>query len=173
LPATGAIKSTYTSPILLEFLSGALIGAGWARGWRLGLGASVGLIALGICFLALCDYTAQLPSQLFGAALIVIGSLNATLGMLKSRPLLLLGDASYSIYLSHAFTLLAVKLVWTHVSHSTSVTTAIAFMGFALIASALGGIIVYGVVEGPVTRWFSAKLKRTAKIGPSTEAMPA
>jgi exopolysaccharide production protein ExoZ len=156
LPTSGAIETTYTSPILLEFLSGAVIATGWLRGMRLSLPASLILIALGAGTLAMRDYLPQMPSQLIGASLIVVGSLNTTFCAMNVRPLLLLGDASYSIYLSHGFTLIPVSVAWTHAIHHNSVVLSIVFMGAALGLSALAGIAAYRLIEQPLTKRLQA-----------------
>jgi exopolysaccharide production protein ExoZ len=169
LPTSGAIETTYTSPILLEFLSGAVIATGWLRGMRLSLPASLILIALGAGSLAMRDYLPEMPSQLIGASLIVVGSLNTKFCAMNVRPLLLLGDASYSIYLTHAFTLIPLEAAWTHAIHHNSVVLSIMFMGAALALSALAGIAAYRLIERPLTKWLQSPRRAMTAIVPQSD----
>lgn len=77
-PFESAVARTYTSPMLVEFVAGALIGARWTRQpWRLALWLSFVLIAAGATLLVLRDRGPLGPfSQAAGAALMVIGALD-------------------------------------------------------------------------------------------------
>lgn len=69
--------------------------------------------------------------------------------------LLALGDASYSIYLSHLFTLGLMRALWVRVVPTASLPASIAWMGLALIACAFAGWLCYVAVEKPMIRWFA------------------
>ena len=71
---------------------------------------------------------------------------------------LALGNASYSIYLSHLFTLGALRTVWVHIVPCVTVSTVIAFVAVGVIASAIGGWLCYAYVEVPMTAWFRTRL---------------
>jgi exopolysaccharide production protein ExoZ len=71
---------------------------------------------------------------------------------------LALGNASYSIYLSHLFTLGALRTVWVHIVPSVTLSTVIAFVAVGVIASAIGGWLCYTYVEVPMTAWFRTRL---------------
>lgn len=88
-------------PIIFEFLAGAALGTGWAVGARRGLcialcGTSFGALAA----LALSDYPLLAFSALSATAILVLAVLLERARMPLRLPLLL-GDASYSIYLWH------------------------------------------------------------------------
>src|SRR5262249_34263974 len=82
---------------------------------------------------------------------------------------LLLGDASYSLYLSHGAVLSAYGQVW-YTSGGPNVTTPIIFFIFWAIATVLAvvvGITLYHFVERPmlrkVSRWSNRKTWRVDK----------
>jgi exopolysaccharide production protein ExoZ len=77
---------------------------------------------------------------------------------------LALGNASYSIYLSHLFTLGALRLAWMRLIHVEGLMPSIAFMATALIASALVGWLCFVAVERPLTRWFKSDKRRPVKM---------
>jgi exopolysaccharide production protein ExoZ len=71
---------------------------------------------------------------------------------LTLKLLLALGDASYSIYLSHLFTLGVLRVAWVRVFAHATLVNSIAFMAVALIACASAGWLCYRFVESPMTR---------------------
>jgi exopolysaccharide production protein ExoZ len=160
-PTSGVVWQIYSSPLLLEFLCGALIATGRERGMSLSLPASLILIVLGASAFAARDYLPEIPSQLIGASLIVTGSLNATLCSTKARALQLLGDASYSIYLSHIFTLVALRAAWHRLVPHESIASAVAFMAVSLGVCAATGWLCYRFVETPLSSRLRG-LQRTA-----------
>jgi exopolysaccharide production protein ExoZ len=153
-PAENPLLWVYTSPALLEFAGGVVVGHLWLRqALRLPLGVSIAAIAVGCFLLFMRD---GLPFMSFtpplGAFLIVAGCLHPKIGALNSPLLLKLGDASYSIYLTHIFTLGLLRVVWTHLDPSPpSLASAAAFMAVALLAGAAAGFAVYKVIEKPLT----------------------
>jgi exopolysaccharide production protein ExoZ len=65
--------------------------------------------------------------------------------------LMALGDASYSIYLTHIFTLGALRIIWVRVVPDASMASSIALMAVSLAVSALVGYGVFRWVEKPLT----------------------
>jgi exopolysaccharide production protein ExoZ len=155
---TDPILATYTNPRLLEFAAGAGLGHYGIRGvLRVRLWVSVVWIGLGIWLLVMGW------EPVAGAALIVAGCLNPGLAELKSRLLLALGDASYSIYLTHLFALAALRIVWIRAVPHESLVSAAAFMAVALAVSAAAGFAVYRWVEKPLTEQLRSMLRRPAR----------
>jgi exopolysaccharide production protein ExoZ len=74
-----------------------------------------------------------------------------------NRLLLALGDASYSIYLSHMFTLTGLRLVWGRLPIPANFVTSVVFMAFCLIGCAVAGWICYRLVERPITKWIAKR----------------
>jgi exopolysaccharide production protein ExoZ len=149
------ILSTYTNPRLLEFAAGAAIAYVWIRGMlRAPLIVSVAAIVTGACLLAMAGLSP------IGAVLIVSGCLNPILCEPESRALLALGDASYSIYLTHLFTLGALRIAWVRLVPHESLGAAIAFMVVALAVCAAAGRLCYRFVERPLNSQLREMAKR-------------
>ena len=152
-PFSNPIAKTYSDPILLEFVAGALIGHRWTAGrLRLPLSISIMAIVLGFALLVLRD-SPPLGSftQLLGAVFVVYGSLNVYLLRWHNGLLLALGDASYSIYLTHIISLGAWRWIWAK-THPTApdLPTAALFMLTAMIFCAIVGWISYRWIETPL-----------------------
>jgi exopolysaccharide production protein ExoZ len=152
-PSQSPLVWVYTNPLLLEFGAGAVVGHLWFRR-ALHVPLTVSLLAIVGGFYLLVtrgkppftDY-----SQMLGAVFVVAGCLHPAICVLRSRVLLALGDASYSIYLTHIFTLGALREVWVHLVPQVSLVLAITFMVIALIVCAATGFIGYRWVEKPLT----------------------
>lgn len=151
------ILSSFTNPRLLEFLAGVLLGAAvrakpdgfpdW--GW-------IG-VPLGLAGLWATDLASQVWREAWGwgpiAVLIVAGALCLDLhGRALKAPLLkTLGDASYSIYLSHLITLGIVRQGWRLlVPPSANPLIFAAFALIAFLAATAVGMLVYWWVEKPM-----------------------
>jgi len=161
-PFKSAMAQTYTSPMLIEFVAGALIGARWAkRPWRAPFWLSLIKVAGGATLLVLRDHgpLGQF-SQAAGAALMVIGALDHHFSAWRSRTLQAVGDSSYSLYLTHIFTLglLRVAFVKT-VSAAPNLFIAGGFMLLALPACVIVGWVTFRWLEAPVSRRLSHTLR--------------
>jgi exopolysaccharide production protein ExoZ len=166
LQPTNPIAFVYTSPLLLEFGLGAIIGYLWIRkGLEVGLTMSLTAVVVGLLMLFnrgdLWGY-----SPMAGATLTVIGCLHAWMRTWDSRFLLAMGDASYSIYLTHLFTLGATRVVWVRLVPDASLSLAVAFMITALAVCAAVGWICYRWIEKPLTK----HLRRLVKPKPAAAA---
>jgi len=159
-PFDSPVFSTYTSPLLAEFVSGVLIGHLWLRG-LVRLTASTSSLAI-VCGAGLLVLRNDPPFMQFnpmlGAVLVVVGSLHSSIGHWHNRTLRALGDSSYSIYLTHIFTLGALREVWVKTAHADdSATSAWLFMITSLLICAVAGWFTYRWLEQPLLRWFSAR----------------
>jgi exopolysaccharide production protein ExoZ len=155
----------YTEPFILQFVFGALLAQVWLSArLKVNVGLSLACIVLGFTLLELHgDVTA---AETTGAVLIVLGSLNVSLSHLSFGPLRLLGDASYSIYLTHLFALGLVRAIWTHVSHGETMATACAFMGIAALFSVTVGIAAHLLIEKPVCAFLRNYVERFNLVEP-------
>ncbi|VIO65770.1 hypothetical protein CI1B_08770 [Bradyrhizobium ivorense] len=148
----------YTHPLMLEFAAGIVLGWLFLNGkipnvWLL----------LPIGFLALfAAHVVRLPYLFLQnglcAALIMVGAIAAErsfrirdIGWLR-----LLGDASYSIYLTHALTLFVVRRLFLRLPLEGVLQFA-SFAIFAAAASLLVGFVVYFKIERPMTRWLRSR----------------
>lgn len=150
-----ALVRTYTNPRLLQFLAGVLIGAALSRRW---LPPLVWLLPLAtVAMLAAICLPTLLPWLYPVAAIaLVLGAVAAEgRGPIPDVPLLtLLGDASYSIYLSHTFTLIGFELIFKRLPLAYGWGQFIAWLAGALILSALIGIWIHRHIEKPMLAFF-------------------
>jgi exopolysaccharide production protein ExoZ len=151
---TDPALKTYTDFKLLEFTAGVLLGLAFQRFSFKGLASllPVGLVPL----LLINPFRDWAPPALLAAStLLVAGALSLESSF--KRPigtLKLLGDASYSIYLSH---LLVLSLGY-HLLPRLPLTgwpQFIAFAVFVLAGSAAFGVATYYFLERPLTRLLS------------------
>jgi exopolysaccharide production protein ExoZ len=145
-----APAAIFMLPITLEFVAGMWLAQAWTDGWAASLSRSLALIVAGIFWLALAPisspYDIWRPLILgVPAVLIATGTLgldrHVTFG--KQHPLLMLGDASYAIYLVHPIVLRALatganKLIAGHRVES---------FVLAVAASLVAGLVVHRLVE--------------------------
>jgi exopolysaccharide production protein ExoZ len=154
----------YTSPQIFEFWLGMAIGHLYFRGaLRLHPGFSLALLVVGFA----CLLSGSHPlgnselAYLLPAGSIVLGavSLDAAGRTPNWKLPALLGDASYSVYLSHVFTLGLLRIVWVRLGlNHGSVGFAIAFESVGLALVAIAAVILYRAVEKPthdgLLRWY-------------------
>jgi exopolysaccharide production protein ExoZ len=74
-----------------------------------------------------------------------------------SAVLMALGDASYSIYLSHLFTLGALRVLWVRLAPEATMASSVGFMATAMMVCAVAGWLCYRWVERPLTKWISGR----------------
>jgi exopolysaccharide production protein ExoZ len=160
LHPTSPVAFVYSSPLLLEFGQGAIIGYLWIRkSLDVGMATSLAAVTVGLWMLFnrgdLWGY-----SQMAGAALTVIGCLHVRIRAWDSRILLELGNASYSIYLTHLFALGAMRVLWLRLVPLASLSAAVAFMITALAICTAVGWVCYQWVEKPLTKRLRRLVKR-------------
>lgn len=154
-PFKSAISQTYTSPMLIEFVAGGLIGAVWKkRPWSSSFGLSSTIFIAGAILLVLRD---QEPFGQFvqaaGAALVVIGALHPFFNAWRSRALQAVGDSSYSLYLTHIFTLGIVRVIFSKfVPPTFSALTVVSFMVFAILCCTAVGWLTFRYLELPLSQ---------------------
>jgi peptidoglycan/LPS O-acetylase OafA/YrhL len=154
---SGPILSTYTNPILLEFFAGVVLAASnhWLAGIRPAAGAA--MIAAALAWFILANFGGMALPRIFAygvsAVYIVAGTLTfePLARKYRSRLGVLLGDASYSIYLAHPFAL----RLWYFGSGAllpslATASGAIMHVIGAMIAGILGGVISFLLIERPL-----------------------
>jgi exopolysaccharide production protein ExoZ len=151
----------WTEPLILQFLCGAWLGRWWLRGrsflWPvLGCVVATGLLALG----RIPQFQTALWQGMWAVLTLLVVLALHRCGMLKRpiRPLLLLGDASYSIYLWHPLVLLAL---------ATTNPPGWVFVATGIALSIGAGILSYAVIERPLLRYFRLRRYRTGVVVPS------
>lgn len=157
----------WSDPIVLEFLFGIGLAMLRARGMRLPRGAGLALIAVGFSFMWLMkqqeiagNYWHLRALWMGGPALLICGGVvlaadrSGEPGRAR-RGLILLGDASYSIYLSHPFALNGVAVIWGHLGAPANPWL---YVWTALCISIMAGVAVHLLVEKPLTAYLNRRL---------------
>jgi exopolysaccharide production protein ExoZ len=166
-PGSWPIWTSLADPIVLEFLMGVGIARLVLGGLRLAAGASFGLLVAGGAGLILLEPgTTSLTMRwlVWGvpAAMIVLGTvaLEREYGHRLPRWLLLLGSASYSIYLVQTFVFpvlhMAVARMGAGFVHLQPVAAGLAMMAASLVATSASGMGTYLLVERHMTEFFKA-----------------
>ncbi|KAF1719036.1 acyltransferase family protein [Pseudoxanthomonas wuyuanensis] len=170
------------NPMTLEFIAGALVGRYWRSiPWfltRLSLPLGIiGLIGAMMLLDRLAGPTGSLPSPypilrtlLFGPAsvLLVLGMVAWERDHPHAMPrfLVLLGDSSYSLYLSHVFALSAIGRLWQMLGPTYSPWHHALFAGTAVAASIAIGLVSYFMLERPLLYQARTWLPRLAPSSP-------
>lgn len=156
----GPVMVTYTSPLLLEFLVGAVVGHLWVADHVI-RSARVAALCMVVGFALVLWREAPLAplAQILGSGLVVAGALNPLFRESRNRPMLALGDASYSIYLTHLFALGLLRWLWMRWDiPDTGYASAWLFMGLALVFASMVGWLVHRTLEQPLTSWLTGRL---------------
>lgn len=162
----------WSDPIVLEFLLGAALGLAHGGGLRLGAGARLALGLAGIAGFAAfasiepAGLARPLLAGLPAAMLVAAAALGRTGAQPPLHPLVLLGDASYALYLVHPFALRAVREAASRLGLAPYLG-GIGIGALMLGGSAAAAILIYRLVERPLTRRLRGLLDRT---GPATRA---
>ncbi|MGI6245112.1 MAG: acyltransferase family protein [Pseudochelatococcus sp.] len=157
----------WAEPLVLEFVFGLWIAwiavAAREAGWRPGVVLRVLLAAMAIRMLH-DDLTADgidravawgVPAAMLVAAAVLGSEARGPSPLL--RPFVVLGDASYALYLFHPFALRAVRLLLADANIDPRTYVVIALSVAVILALA-----VHLVIERPVTRWLRRRLSNTA-----------
>ncbi len=165
----------WSQPITLEFAAGGLLALlyrmpmNWPEArarWIAALLIIAGVIGILVNGWIFGDATAEptpLRTLVYGpfAAMIVAGALlfEKSGVVWNSRTLLLLGAASYSIYLLHSLTLQYAALAWRELFGASVI--AMPFVAAAgMVTAALVGVAVYLTFERPAHLWLKTRLGR-------------
>lgn len=173
------------NPLLLEFLAGLWIGHLALKGFRAPekLTGILGLIAFPILFVL--PVTEASRWRVAGWGLLAVVIVQAVVTLERSYRqfvphwLLLVGDASYSLYLSHmmVFSLMVHLLMRAHVLRPgvTSVGSEILATVVLLVIALLAAIPLYMFVEAPILAFFRRRTRTSVTLGgrPIREADPA
>jgi exopolysaccharide production protein ExoZ len=167
----GVLGAFYTRPIVLEFAFGmglAALGTRWRCQTRLGRGALLTLACLGLLGIALIPlalpgvsrvFTQGLPALVVTAAAIILHQSGVSR---SGRWLLVLGDASYSIYLTHPFVTQATQKAGKWLGLNEPLACALILLTLVLVC--VVGVLTHYLVERPLTKL--SKRLATALLGP-------
>lgn len=154
-----------TSPVLLEFVAGIVIAVALPR-LRNPSAIGIASIAAAIAFALLVspDFTQRtisfgIPASMLVAGIVCLEPHVPRIGWLK-----LLGDASYSLYLSHLLTLIPV--LWF--ASRTGVEGLPLFCLIFMVAIS-AGVLLYWFLERPLLAWSRSNRKREGGPGVALE----
>lgn len=163
----GLITQFLGSPLLFEFLAGAVVGVLHRRGQiptRPSIGSVFLAVAVGIlAFGAVVGVDWSWRTLAWGtpAVLVLLAALSLPqVEGRKGNPLLVLGDASYSIYLVHGFATMALPRITSRVPEHSMVGQ-VAGVGLCVAAVAAGWAF-WKVVENPIQLALSGRNGRPA-----------
>jgi exopolysaccharide production protein ExoZ len=157
----------YTRPIVWEFFFGMALSVAWRNG-LLGVGRRWGaaFVLAGWAWILLgpSERIEERRVMVYGvgALLVVFGTLVCTVDQKRSiRWLGALGDASYSIYLTHLMVLVVVRKLLGSVVDLLSLSRpqAVVFALISIAIACLAGLLSFWVVERPLTEWVADLLQ--------------
>lgn len=179
----GPVWEVYTNPLLLEFLAGYGFGVWRQRGGRLSAGLGAGLCGIALAGFAVAAVFAGAPEHWprivwwgLPAAALVIGAVTlddaGRIG--RVRLLHLLGDASYSIYLSHGISISVLAVVWRRLGFASLHGFDQPLLALAtFIAATIFGVAVHLLVEKPVMAFLRRMKPRILGAGAPDAAKAA
>jgi len=153
-PMMSTFSGFYLSRRLLLFAAGIVLALTYER-IRLPRVLCAALILAGF-WLLLANWQvagAGHAADFFGATAIVLGAVawERQFGMPKLRALLLLGDASYSIYLVHLFAFGVTREIWKQMRWEGAAS--VPAFGIVSMAAAVGlALVTYRLIERPALR---------------------
>lgn len=159
-----SLPGFYCSSIILEFAGGVILGYLLTRGVSLPSGNAILLFAAGVLGLAAMSFfrDSGLPRALiWGVPAMAIVSGAVFYEQVGGLPDLsvprLLGDASYSIYLSHPILLSAFSQFWREAGLADLPGAVPIFIALCIVLAAAGGVAVYYCIELPLSQVIGRK----------------
>lgn len=178
-PMTNPIALTLTSTLLLEFSFGIVTGIVFLRSKASStLLLSISFIAIAsVCLLfELADFVVWRPllwGSIFGFVLSLVLYFEQT-GVQFARKLpIKIGDASYSIYLTHFAVIALLRMALGHLSLNVSQAWAPAWQLLAIASACSLGLLVHLRIEKPLTERLAAALNRHIRTSVSRQGTAA
>jgi exopolysaccharide production protein ExoZ len=145
----------WLDPIILEFVFGMAIGLAYREGVRLPKPLALLAIAAGFALMMIAHRYTDARVLFWGlpAAIIVAGAAFGDFSMRSAawRPVAVIGDSSYALYLFHSIPVRAVLLLcaWTGLDAASRPTL---YLAAALIGATALAVAIYYLFERPVTQ---------------------
>jgi peptidoglycan/LPS O-acetylase OafA/YrhL len=158
--AVGPVADVLTSNLLLEFYAGYVIGVTYTRSVKfpawLACACIVCSIMLYCAWIAGLAAFTRILSWGLPAALLVAGSVFLEKNRRIKFPewAMILGDSSYSLYLSHFLLLPGIGKLAAMFGLVQAVPPDV-FIVFASLCCCIGGYASYRILEAPISRFFS------------------
>lgn len=174
---TNPILATYCDSLTMEFVFGAVL-AYLISNRQVSKRETASVAALCVFSIALVGLqvlvpmTAILLPPFVGTGIPVTAIVASALWLERTGKMrrvafaLLLGDASYSLYLSHVFVLGVIRRIWAREFNIDLIATHLTFMTFSAAVSIAAGIGVYLWIEKPITEFLTRrKIASKAAVG--------
>lgn len=160
LPVEAAPLVFWSDPIVLEFAFGALVGLGYLKGLRLPTWAALSLAGAGLAAFFWLNGGGLMPVgwQRPLLAGLPLAAVLAGLALMRGgagggmRPLALLGDASYALYLFHPMAIRVLSALWGRAGLAVDWGFILAALGLSAAVS----IVIFRLFERPVTQALQA-----------------
>ena len=158
------IMRFWCDPIILEFLGGILLAMAYRRGWLLPLPVRIASVVAGVLLFSWVGHLGvvdKIDREIWGGApalLVAVGFILAPQGQKRGplmAALLLGGDASYSLYLSHMFSVRILTLAWLHLH----LPTGAGYVAAGMAVGAAGAVATYLWAERPLLRTLRARFE--------------
>ncbi len=162
------IPRVVLNPQNLQFIGGSMVAYLALRNWlftpKLFIAIGLGWFSVSVWLNIIGTYsTENIWHRVgeFGVAsmFVLYGCVGIELGQRDAKPwprwLIILGDASYSLYLTHLTSFFVWRRLWTHLPHSLE--HHILFASLMISTAVIVGIGTYYLVERPVLSWFRKK----------------
>ena len=158
LPDTLIAAVYFRNPVVFEFAAGVFVGQLYLRNVKLPETVSWGLIVFSLLTMVVNDALDLTVSRLwiFGIPAILILVSVISIDFTKIRPipaLRYLGDASYSIYLTHVFVLTGTRIVFLKLPVQI-LQNPVFFLVMAMSGSILVGCLVHQFYEARINSYF-------------------
>lgn len=157
---TNTYSTSYSNPMLMEFAYGFVIYSLLSKGIKLSKWIAIASLALSIpLFLILDSLDSPSSASLYYRALIwggiafivVYAAISIEHLMPESKTLKLLGDSSYSLYLTHYTVVPVVVHYWTKYGLETRISTT-AYLLLVLVLCHAVAVMVHLIFESPTNR---------------------
>jgi exopolysaccharide production protein ExoZ len=174
LPHSALALDFYGDSIVIEFAFGMLLGAAFTRSYlHVPEPVAWAGIATGIAFFALLSGMAHVPRVIaFGLpSLLIVASavfLERGRAVPEWRLPKLLGDASYSIYLSHSIFMGVLGTAWNRIGLPPRQLFPVGLIGAAIV-----GVTVYRLVEVPIMARIRLRRRRADRVAATDSAVVA
>lgn len=166
-PLASVALNFWGDPIIVGFMLGMIVGVLYRQGYRLSGKVAFAVSAVGVALLMHKaipgyreDHIVIRMADFIPAGIVLLG---AALGpqinpaRLVWKLPLLVGDASYSLYLVHEFLLRPLRVVW--VKTALPVMPFWSFLVVGIAVALTGGFLCYFLFEKPVTNWLNGSRK--------------
>ncbi len=166
---TGPLTEFFKDQVVFEFIFGMLLAFAWQRGFRLTNLAGTAMAITSFAYLVFHSQQRGIASVEEPQHLLTNGIPAATMvtGMLymklpENKIGLLLGDASYALYLSHIFVLGLLRVILVPIL-GASQSAALLFVGISVVACTLISIPVHLLIDNWLLRQERFDLLRPVK----------